>query len=47
MLDGPLLLTQINMNGGEFKSDPINAHAALSRAIERTTEFAESFQFRT
>ena len=42
ILDDALLLTQIDVNGEQFRSAPVPLHAALSRAIERTTEFAES-----
>jgi signal transduction histidine kinase len=42
ILDDALLLTQIDVNGDQFRSAPVPLHAALSRAIERTTEFAES-----
>jgi len=42
ILDDALLLTQIDVKGGQFKSAPVSLHAALSRAIERTTELAES-----
>jgi CheY-like chemotaxis protein len=42
ILDDALLLTQIDVSGEQFRSTPVCLHAALSRAIERTTEFAES-----
>jgi len=42
ILDDALLLTQIDVNGEQFRSAPVSLHAALSRAIERTTEFAKS-----
>ena len=42
ILDDALLLTQIDVNGEQFRSAPVPLHAALSLAIERTTEFAES-----
>jgi two-component system sensor histidine kinase/response regulator len=42
ILDDALLLTQIDVSGEQFRPAPVPLHAALSRAIERTTEFAES-----
>jgi signal transduction histidine kinase len=42
ILDDALLLTQIDVNGEQFKSAPVPLHAVLSLAIERTTELAES-----
>ncbi len=42
ILDDALLLTQIDVNGEQFRPAPVPLHAALSRAVERTTEFAES-----
>jgi GAF domain-containing protein len=36
ILDDALLLTQIDVNGEQFKSAPVPLHAALSLAIERT-----------
>jgi signal transduction histidine kinase len=42
MLDDALLLTEIDVSGEQFRSALVSLHAALSRAIERTTEFAES-----
>lgn len=42
ILDDALLLTQIDVNGERFGSAPVSLSAALSCAIERTTEFAES-----
>jgi two-component system, sensor histidine kinase and response regulator len=42
ILDDALLLTQIDVNGKQFRTAPVSLHAALSRAIERVTEFAES-----
>jgi two-component system sensor histidine kinase/response regulator len=42
ILDDALLLSQIDVNGEQFRTVPVSLHAALSRAIERTTEFAES-----
>ncbi len=42
ILDDALLLTQIEVSGEEFRSVPVSFDRALSRAIERTIEFAES-----
>jgi len=42
ILDDALLLTQIDVNGEKLRSAPVSLSAALSRAIEGTTEFAES-----
>jgi two-component system, sensor histidine kinase and response regulator len=42
ILDDALLLTQIDVNGEKFRCAPVSLHAALSRAIESATEFAES-----
>jgi signal transduction histidine kinase len=42
ILDDALLLTQIDVSGEQFRPAPVSLHAALSRAIERTAEFAES-----
>ena len=42
ILDDALLLTEIDVNGEQFRSAPVSLSAALSRAIESTTEFAES-----
>ena len=42
ILDDALLLTQIDVAGKEFRSAHISFQAALSRAIEKTIEFAES-----
>jgi two-component system sensor histidine kinase/response regulator len=42
VLDDALLLTQIDISGEQFRSAPISLHAALSRAIASTTQFAES-----
>ena len=41
LLDDALLLTEIDSSGVQFKSAPVSLSAALVRAIERTTEFAE------
>jgi DNA-binding response OmpR family regulator len=40
LLDDALLLTEIDVSGGQFKSAPVSLSAALVRAIELTTEFA-------
>jgi PAS domain S-box-containing protein len=42
ILDDALLLTQIDVNGEQFRSAPVSLHAALNRATQRATEFAES-----
>jgi two-component system, sensor histidine kinase and response regulator len=42
VLDDALLLTQIDISGGQFRAAPISLNAALSRAIASTTPFAES-----
>ena len=42
ILDDALLLTQIDVSGEQFRSAPVSLHAALSRAIGRTTEFTET-----
>lgn len=42
ILDDALLLTQIDVNGGQFKSAPVSLHAAVSLAIDKTVEFANS-----
>src|SRR5665213_3116514 len=42
ILDDALLLTHIDVNGENLRSAPVALSAALSRAIESTTEFAES-----
>ena len=42
ILDDALLLTQIDVSGEQFKFAPVSLSAALSRAIEHTTEFANS-----
>jgi len=42
LLDDALTLAQLDANGEEFRSAPVSLHAALTRAIERTTEFAAS-----
>ena len=40
MLDDALLLTEIDVLGERFRSAQVCLHAALLRALERTTEFA-------
>ena len=42
ILDDALLLTQIDVNREPFRAGPVSLHAAMCRAIETTTEFAES-----
>jgi two-component system sensor histidine kinase/response regulator len=42
ILDDALLLTQIDVSGEQFRSAPVSLHRALTRAIERTRELAES-----
>jgi len=42
MLDDALLLTEINVNGEDFRSSRISLRAALGRAIDKTIEFADS-----
>jgi two-component system, sensor histidine kinase and response regulator len=42
ILDDALLLSQIEVNVDQFRSEPISLHAALSRAIETATGFAKS-----
>jgi two-component system sensor histidine kinase/response regulator len=42
ILDDALLLTQIDVSSDWFRSAPVSLSAVLNRAIERTTEFAES-----
>jgi DNA-binding response OmpR family regulator len=42
ILDDALLLTQIDVSGDLLRSAPVSLDAALSRAIEKTAEFAES-----
>jgi len=44
ILDDALLLTQIDVSSDRFRSAPVSLSAVLNRAIERTTEFAESRQ---
>ena len=42
ILDDALLLTRIDVKRDQFGSVPVSLNAALIRAIENTTEFAES-----
>jgi two-component system, sensor histidine kinase and response regulator len=42
ILDDALLLTQIDIGGEQFRSDPVSLSAVLTRAIGSVTEFAES-----
>jgi two-component system, sensor histidine kinase and response regulator len=42
ILDDSLLLTQIDVSSSGFRSVPVSFNAALNRAIEKTTGFAES-----
>jgi signal transduction histidine kinase len=42
ILDDALLLGEIDVSGDQFKSAPVSLHAVLSRAIERSSEFAKS-----
>jgi two-component system, sensor histidine kinase and response regulator len=42
ILDDALLLTEIDASGEQFRSAPVSLHAVLSRAIEKTAEFAAS-----
>ena len=42
LLDDAMLLTEIDVNGEQFRSAPVSLHATLCRAVERTSEFAES-----
>jgi two-component system sensor histidine kinase/response regulator len=42
LLDDALTLAQIDVNAGQFRSAPVSLHAALTRAIARTAEFAGS-----
>ena len=44
ILDDALLLTQIDVSSDRFRSAPVSLSAVLNRAIESTTEFAESRQ---
>jgi two-component system sensor histidine kinase/response regulator len=40
MIDNALLLTQIDVSGEKLKSAQVSLHGALSRAVEKTAEFA-------
>ncbi len=42
ILDDAMLLTQLDINGERFRAAQVSLYAVLSRAIERTTEFANS-----
>ena len=42
ILDDALLLTQIDVRGEQFQFAPVSLSGALSRAVESTTEFANS-----
>jgi len=42
ILDDALLLSEIDVNGEQFRSEPISLRALLHRALENTLEFAES-----
>jgi two-component system sensor histidine kinase/response regulator len=42
ILDDALLLTQIDVNGDQFRSVPVCLSAAVARAIERAADVAES-----
>jgi two-component system sensor histidine kinase/response regulator len=42
ILDDALLLTQIDVNGGQFTSAPVSLHSAVSLAIDKTVEFANT-----
>jgi len=42
ILDDALLLTEIDVDGGQFRSGPVALRAAVESAIEGATEFAES-----
>jgi DNA-binding response OmpR family regulator len=44
ILDDALLLSQIDVNAEQFRSAPVSLHAALSRAMQRAADFAESRQ---
>jgi DNA-binding response OmpR family regulator len=44
ILDDALLLTQIDVGGGRFTFEPVSLSAAVSRALEKTAEFAQSRQ---
>jgi two-component system, sensor histidine kinase and response regulator len=40
ILDDALLLTEIDVNAGQFTAGPVSLHAVMSQAIERTMELA-------
>jgi K+-sensing histidine kinase KdpD len=42
ILEDALLLTQIDASAGNLRFAPVSLHAALNRAVEKTTEFAAS-----
>jgi two-component system sensor histidine kinase/response regulator len=42
ILDDALLLTQIDLSGEQFNSEPVSLRVVLNRAMESVTEFAES-----
>ncbi len=42
ILEDALLLGEIDVDGQQFRSAPVSLHAVLSRAMERTREFAKS-----
>jgi DNA-binding response OmpR family regulator len=42
IVENALLLTEIDVNGEQFKSAQVRLHAVLRRAIQRTAEFAAS-----
>ena len=44
ILDDALLLTQIDVSSAAFQTGPISLSLALDRAVQRTTELAESHQ---
>ena len=46
LLDDALLLTQIDVDGKHFKSTPVSLGAALGRAVELTSAFAECRKIR-
>jgi two-component system, sensor histidine kinase and response regulator len=46
ILDDALLLTHIDVSGDQFRPTPVSLSAALDRAVESTTEFAESRKVR-
>jgi CheY-like chemotaxis protein len=42
MMEDVLLLTEIDVNGEQFRAAPVSLRAVLVSAVERATEFAES-----